>query len=97
MDNDIGRNPVEGTFSVIYFSGGQTNHLIISEGQSLLPYKKKQKIQSEVTSEDHAVEEELEIVTKVDDTIFKASSSTSTSKKKLPMVSLVIHHSTYAV
>jgi hypothetical protein len=73
-----------------------TNDLILSEGQSLLPYKKKQNIQSEVTSEDHAVEEEPEIVTKVDDTIFKASSSTSTSKK-LPMVSLVIHHSTYAV
>jgi hypothetical protein len=73
-----------------------TNHLVLTEGQSLLPYKKQKNIKGEVTLEDHAVEEESEIVTKVDDTIFKASSSTSTSKK-LPMVSLVIHHSTYAL
>ncbi|KAI8576142.1 hypothetical protein K450DRAFT_258213 [Umbelopsis ramanniana AG] len=56
----------------------------VEEGQSLLPYKKKQKVENEVTSTDHAPEEEPDIITKVDDTIFKASSSTSTSKR-LPM------------
>ncbi|KAG2179478.1 hypothetical protein INT44_006324 [Umbelopsis vinacea] len=56
----------------------------VEEGQSLLPYKKKQKVENEGATKDHAPEEEPEVITKVDDTIFKASSSTSTSKR-LPM------------
>ncbi|KAI9286319.1 hypothetical protein BC943DRAFT_379566 [Umbelopsis sp. AD052] len=56
----------------------------VEEGQSLLPYKKKQKVENEGATKDHAPEEEPEVSTKVDDTIFNANSSTSTSKR-LPM------------